>query len=159
MADLYRQDEVQQILHIAIARQASTGELTRSQMIEIAEEMGISLAELHAAETEWLQQRRVDQERHLFDQYRRTRFRHRVTRYVIVNAFLIILNVVTAGHISWALYPLIGWGMGIALGGWQTFQRQGDLYENAFTKWQRQRQLKQTVGRVLDRFLKPSPSA
>lgn len=158
MADLYRQDEVQQILHIAIARQASTGELTRSQLVEIAEEMGISLAELHEAETEWLKQRRVDQERYLFDQYRRTRFRHRVTRYVIVNAFLIVLNVVMAGQVSWAWYPLIGWGLAVALGGWRTFQRQGDPYENAFAKWQRQRQLKQTVGRVLDRFLNPSLS-
>jgi hypothetical protein len=158
MADLYRQDEVQQILNIAIARQTTTEELSRSQLIEIAEEMGISLPELHEAETAWLQQRQVDQERYLFDQYRRTRFRHRVTRYAIVNASLIILNVVTVGHLSWALYPLLGWGAGVALGGWRTFQRQGEPYENAFAKWQRQRQLKQTVGRVLDRFLKPSPS-
>ncbi|MBF2077833.1 MAG: 2TM domain-containing protein [Synechococcales cyanobacterium T60_A2020_003] len=158
MADLYRQDEVQQILNIAIARQANAGELSRGQMLEIAQEMGISIAELHDAEIEWLQRQQVDRDRFLFDQHRRLRFRQRVTKYVIVNLFLIMLNLVMVGQVSWALYILVGWGLGIALHGWRTFQSQGDAYERAFATWQRQRQLKQTVGRVLDRFLNPSPS-
>jgi hypothetical protein len=157
MADLYRQDEVQQILHLAIARQATTGELTRSQMVEVAQELGISLAELHDAEQEWLCLQQENQERRLFDQQRRLQFRQRLTKYVIVNLFLVILNLVMAGQVTWALYVVLGWGMGMALDGWRTYQQQGEAYERSFQTWQRKRQLKQTMGRVLDRFLKPSP--
>jgi serine/threonine-protein kinase len=46
-----------------------------------------------------------------------TRFRHRFTTYIAVNVMLLALNAVTT-HFSppWALFPLIGWGFGIARG-------------------------------------------
>ena len=35
--------------------------------------------------------------------------------YVAVNLFLVILNLVTSPESFWFIYPLLGWGIGIAI--------------------------------------------
>jgi hypothetical protein len=35
--------------------------------------------------------------------------------YVIVNAFLLIINLLTSPHALWFVWPLLGWGIGIAI--------------------------------------------
>jgi len=44
-----------------------------------------------------------------------TRFRHRAATFAAVNGMLLLLNAVTTQfHPPWALFPLIGWGFGLA---------------------------------------------
>ena len=158
-ADFYSQVEVQQILQVAIARQAQAGELeqlTRAQLLEIADEMGISAGELQIAEQEWQVQQGDAVERQEFDRLRSSRFQRRVTRYLIVNGFsaAIALLVTGGGGLLWAPYLALGWGMGVALDAWNTFYSGGDRYEDAFQRWRRKRLLRRSIHSLFDRWFK-----
>lgn len=159
--EFYSQDEVQHILQVAIARQAQSSgtveHLTRAQLLEIAEELGISPSELHEAEIEWRAQSGEMQERQAFDQARKGRFQRRVTRYLIVNGFLAGCALLASGGASVMDVPYIAlfWGMFLVLDGWNTYGLTGDRYEEAFRKWQRRHRLKRSVHSLLNRWLKP----
>jgi hypothetical protein len=43
-------------------------------------------------------------------------FRH-LSVYLAVNAFLLIINLITSPHELWFQWPLIGWGIGLFLHG------------------------------------------
>lgn len=153
MTDLYSQDEVQQILQLAIARQTNADELTRAQLLEIADELGISTSDLQLAEQEWMAQRGADQERQTFNLYRRHRLRQRSIRFVIVNAFLMLLNLLTSGGLTWSLYVVLGWGVFMALSVWKLRQTDGDDYEEALQKWRYQRRIKRSIRTFFDRWM------
>lgn len=152
MSQSYRQEDVQQILQLAIARQTDTGELTQVQLQEIAAELGISPGDLEAAEKEWLAQREAVQELHLFNTYRRARWKDQVVKYLIINAFLGAAIVFLHWHSLLAI-PII-WGMALALETWRTFQTSGEDYERSLQQWRRKRQIQHSVNRFLDRWLK-----
>ncbi len=152
MSQSYRQEDVQQILQIAIARQTEAGELTQAQLQEIAAELGISPTDLQAAEKEWLVQREVVQELTLFNTYRRTRLKDQVVKYAITNGFLLAAILTFHWHSLLAI-PII-WGMALALEIWRTFQTSGDDYERSLQQWRRKRQIQHSVNRFLDRWLK-----
>ena len=150
----YHQEDIQQILQIAIARQAHEGEFSHEQLLEIAAELEISPECLQIAEREWLSQQTDIQKRQEFNTYRRSKLQKRVGNYVIVNSFLVLLNLVSAGDLSWSLYVVLFWGLGLGLDTWNTYQYKGDDYEKAFQTWHRQRQLKQSLNTLLNKWLK-----
>jgi len=152
MSQSYRQEDVQQILQLAIARQTEAGELTQVQLQEIAAELGISPADLQAAEKEWLAQRETEQELRLFNAYRWTRLKDQAVKYGITNAFLLTAILVLHWHSLLAI-PII-WGMALALEVWRTLQTTGDDYERSLQQWRRKRQIQHSVNRFLDRWLK-----
>jgi hypothetical protein len=41
-------------------------------------------------------------------------FRSHLMAYVIVNAALVAINLITSPHSFWAIWPMIGWGVGLA---------------------------------------------
>lgn len=148
----YQQEDIQQILNLAIARQANNEEFSHAQLAEIAAELGISSLTLQEAEQEWLLQKEESQKRQCFDVYRRYKLRKRIGKYVIVNSFLVILNLVSAGALSWSLYILLVWGLGLGLNTWNTYQLQGEEYEQAFQKWYRKQQLSQLTVSIFTRI-------
>ena len=150
--DSYSQEDIQQILQIAIANHHAEEELSRQQLWEIATELDISHATIQAAERDWLEQKVITQRRHAFDLYRRQKFKQKFTKYAIVNAFLLSFNLIAAGSLSWSLYILLFWGLGIALSGWKAYQSQGEEYERAFQRWSFQNEVKQTVATVWTRL-------
>lgn len=152
--DSYRQEDAQQILQIAIARQAETEDLTRIQLVEIAEEMGITSDDLQQAEQEWRRRQGENEQRSAFDRYRQSHFQQHLTKFAIVNTFLVALDMSTHESLSWSLYVVFMWGLAVALDAWKAYQDRGEAYETAFQRWNRQRQLKQTVNVFLDRLLK-----
>ncbi len=151
----YHQEDIQQILQIAIARQAYEGEFSREQLLEIAAELEISPACLQVAEQEWLVQQSEYQKRQEFHLYRRRRIKNRLVKYGMVNATFILLNIVSGGGFSWLLYISIFWGLFLALDLWNTYQSQGEEYERSFQIWRRNHQVKKSIGKFLDRLLKP----
>ncbi|HCF25746.1 MAG TPA: hypothetical protein DEV81_00650 [Cyanobacteria bacterium UBA11049] len=150
----YYQEEIQQILQIAIARQAYQGEFTHEQLLEIATELEISPECLQAAEKEWLLQQSDNQKRQDFHQFRRGKLQKRLGKYAISNSFLLLLDLVSGSGISWSLYILLFWGLFLGLDVWNNFSSQGEDYEKAFQKWQRDRQIKQSINTFLDKLLK-----
>lgn len=52
-------------------------------------------------------------------------FKYHFLAYVLVNAILIIVNL-THREQLWFLWPLIGWGIGVAAHGWAVTRRTSD---------------------------------
>jgi transposase len=154
-ADRYGSEEAQAILQIAIARDTESGDLTRSQLQEIAEELGIAPGTLAAAEQEWRRRQAEQADLRVFDQLRRQRFQHHLIRYGVVNGFLMALNYLAADRLSWSLYIALIWGLAIALHAWNTFQPSDFRYAQEFETWRRRQQLKRSFRRALDWFLGP----
>jgi hypothetical protein len=44
-----------------------------------------------------------------------------LTTYIVVNAILLIINLVTSPGYYWFYWPLLGWGIGITLHGMNVF--------------------------------------
>ncbi|WP_414545544.1 2TM domain-containing protein [Nostoc sp. CCY0012] len=152
----YSQEDVQRILQLAIARQADdqNKEFSYEQLLEIATELDISPSSLNLAEQDWRSQCSEIQQRQAFKTYRISRFKKRVGNYAIVNGFLIMLDLVTGGGLTWSLYILLFCGLTLGLDVWNTFQTKGEEYEIAFQKWYRQHQIKQTINTVVSRWFK-----
>ena len=147
-SDSYSPEDIQQILQRAIVSQQIDEELTRQQLWEIASELDIKNSTIVAAEKDWLAQKAVNRQRQAFDVYRRQRFQQKLTKYAIVNTFLVSFNFLVAGTLSWSLYILLFWGLGVALNGWKTYLSKGEEYERAFQRWNFQNEVKQTVATV-----------
>ncbi|MBD2129095.1 2TM domain-containing protein [Microcoleus sp. ZQ-A2] len=152
IARSYQQEDIQQILNLAIARQSDGGEFSRQQLLEIAAELSISTESLIQAEQEWLLQQQQRQKHQEFNFYRRSQLKRRFGKYLIVNLFLVCLNLLTAGQLSWSLYILLFWGLGLGLHAWDTYQLQGEHYERAFQKWYRKHQLTQVAHSLYSRI-------
>ncbi|MEQ9553755.1 MAG: 2TM domain-containing protein [Coleofasciculus sp. G3-WIS-01] len=148
----YNQEDLQQILNLAITRQANGGEFSRTQLVEIAAELGISPTNLQLAEQEWRLQQEQQQKRQEFEQYRRSQLKQRFGKYIIVNSFLVALNLLSTGQLSWALYILLFWGTGLGLKTWNIYQLHGEAYEKAFQKWYRQQQFNQLTQSIFTRL-------
>lgn len=148
----YHQEDIQQILNLAITRQSDGGEFTREQLVEIAGELGISTDNLHQAEQEWLLQLQDQRKHDEFNFYRRRQLKQRFGKYVILNTFLFSLNLLTASELSWSLYILLFWGLGLGLNAWNTYQSEGEEYERAFQKWYRKHQLSEVARSLYTRL-------
>lgn len=147
----YRSEDAQQILQIAIARQAEAGELTRSQLFEIAAELNIAPADIVAAEQEWQSRQGELVERQAFDRVRQGRFRSRLGKYLIVGSFFLLLDLLTGWH-GWSLVLLLGWGVSVALSAWKTYCSSEDDYNTAFQRWRQKQQLKRSVTTLMNRW-------
>jgi hypothetical protein len=150
---VYQAEEAQAILQIAIARHTEEGELTRPQLVEIAQELGISELTLVEAEQQWALQRRESAEMAEFDQFQRQRFQAHLVRFAVINLVLFALNWMAAGTISWALYIFLLWGSALALQAWQTYWPNAQQYRRTFEKWRRREQLKRSFSRFMDWLL------
>lgn len=154
MTHSYHQDDIQQILQLAIARQAHEAEFTREQLLEIAAELEISPENLQAAEWEWQAKQGEIQKRQDFNAYRRGRLKKHAGKFVIANGFLMMLNLISVGGLSWSLYVLLFWGLGLGLNAWNAYQCDGEDYEKAFQRWYRQHQLKESISTLFNKLLK-----
>lgn len=150
----YNQEEIQQILHLAISKQSYEGDFTREQLLEIAAELEISPENLEVAEQEWLALQGEMQKRQAFNTYRIGRLKKSLGKYAIVNTFLVLLNLVSAGYLSWSLYILLFWGLGLGLNTWNNFHLQGEEYERAFQQWYRKYQMRESISTFFNKLLK-----
>ncbi|MFN5657253.1 MAG: 2TM domain-containing protein, partial [Pseudanabaena sp.] len=116
--DTYSEEQVDQILRYALAKRTNGQNLTKQQIYEIASDMGVSEADFLVAIQEWQSQQSVRKERVEFDKYKKKSFQSNLLKYVIVNSFLVALNLFTSGSIGWAIYPLLFWGLAVALDAW-----------------------------------------
>ncbi|MBE9251353.1 2TM domain-containing protein [Dolichospermum sp. LEGE 00240] len=151
----YSQEDVQQILQLAIARQVDDNdqEFSYQQIVEIATELQISPDILQQAERDWLGKQNEVEQRQAFNLYRQSKFKKRLGNYAIINIFFLGMNLISGG-LSWSLYILLACGLAISLDIWNTFQTKGEDYEIAFQRWNRNHQIKQTINTVLNKWFK-----
>lgn len=152
----YSQEDVQQILQLAIATQADNTdrEFSYDELLEIAAELDIPPDSLKLAERDWQAQQSEVQQRQVFNLYRQGRFKKRLGNYAIANAFFILVDLISGGGLSWSLYIVLFCGSLVGLDVWNTFLMKGEEYERAFQRWNRKHQIKQTINSVLNRCFK-----
>jgi hypothetical protein len=78
-----------------------------------------------------------------------------LVKYSIVNSFLVLLNLASTHNLSWSLYILLAWGLGLSLQAWKTYQTSGEEYEQAFQRWRVKQQLGQSFTTLVNKWLKP----
>jgi 2TM domain len=151
----YSQEDVQQILNIALAQHPSAGtELSYAQLLEIADELRIAPDKLKLAETTWLTQQGDSAKLQKFDAYRRSKLHDKFGKYAITNTCLVALNFLTGFGIPWSLYVLIFWGMGVGLDAWKIFyQRRGEAYDRAFQNWERKQKIQKSITGLIDKLV------
>lgn len=134
----YSQEDIREILNIAIAEHSTLDpNLSHPQLLEIAQELGISPDSIELARNQWLSQQQAIKKHQEFNLYRRSKLQDRLGKYAIVNACLISLNFFTGFGVPWSLYILASWGIVRGVAAWRVFyQRQGYGYERAFQKWE-----------------------
>ncbi|MEM9215887.1 MAG: 2TM domain-containing protein [Cyanobacteria bacterium P01_F01_bin.150] len=152
MPETYNEESVQQILKIAMSRQGQPSALTRSQLQEIADELGISEDNLMAAEQDWDLQKQERDARQAFDDYRHQQLRQNFVRCLVVSAFLLLSNLVVNHAINWSTYPVMGWLFLLSLQAWRTYQQEGEEYDRAFRRWKLGQQIGQSFRALTERF-------
>ena len=151
-------EDAQQSLSIAIARQPESGELSRAQLLEIADELGISADTLAEAEREWDVKKYEIADQRLFDSQRKQRFRHSLAQFVIFGGFVMGFNLLTGGSITWLanilLYLVFGpWGLKLSWDAWRIYRPNEYSYRKEFERWRRKQQMKRAVGSAMRRLL------
>ncbi|MDJ0731478.1 MAG: 2TM domain-containing protein [Crocosphaera sp.] len=148
----YRKEEVQEILHLAIARKTEVEELSRTQLWEIAAELDIDADVLQLAEKDWLLQKQRQEKKDEFNQYRQRQLKQKIIRYSIINGFVMLLNFLAAETLSWSLYVLILLGLPLALDTFKTFQTEGEEYEKSFQQWYFKKEMKASISSLWNRI-------
>ena len=50
-------------------------------------------------------------------------FATHVQIYLLVNSFLVVIWAVTSGDYFWPIFPIAGWGIGLAANAWDVYGR------------------------------------
>jgi hypothetical protein len=108
----YNRQDVDAILGRALEREHAPGELTHDELIAAAREVGVAPEAIERAATEVMAERREREELRAERAGEWRGFVAHLIPYVSVNALLITLNIFT-GRFPWALFALLGWGIGL----------------------------------------------
>ncbi len=157
LARSYSQEDIQQILSIAIARQSDDSEFSYEQLLEIASELEITPESLQQSEIDWRSQNTIVRQQQKFDLYRRHKLQKKFGNYAIANSFLVAIDLLNGSGLSLSLYILLIWGSKVGLDTWNTYYSNSEEYERAFQKWSERNQLKQSVNTLvgnLNKWLK-----
>lgn len=117
----YSDAERDEILRRAIAEQQGSDEITHEELVDAAREIGIDPAKVEAAAAA-ISKERGQREEESEDEAlvrvevtrRRARFGRHLLTYLIVNGALVAMNLASGGTF-WAIWPILGWGLGLAL--------------------------------------------
>lgn len=130
----YDSEDVQEILQIALTRKQET-EFSREELVEMASDLGISSNMLETTEQKWLAQQEEEGSRRTFNTFRRRAFWAHFVSFLAVNFCLILLNLITSPSYFWAIFPVLGWGLGLFFHWWSVYQSKTEDYEIALQKW------------------------
>jgi hypothetical protein len=112
---LTSESDLEEILALAARKSgAQTGSL-RERLHAVAHEIGIPPEALREAEIEHAKRKEEQVQIQAFAKKRKAEWRSHLFSYIGVNAFLIGMNLVQSGSVGWAIWPLMGWGIGMAI--------------------------------------------
>lgn len=150
MQQQFTPEEVEAILHTAVRRSLEQSQstpdkrVTRERLELMASELGIEEALLESILNErtigqmaQIEQQAQEQQRALFIARRRTEFLQHLIPYLIISGMLLWLNQRVSPNFLWALFPTLGWGIGLAIHATEALPSRGPLFEDKFEKWQR----------------------
>lgn len=118
----YSTDEVNAILHRAVARQGggAGNSISHDDLMETARELGLDPSQIEAAIAEQETVGELESAKEQYMTQRKRKFYEHLRSYLIVNAILFLLDIFTSGGV-WFYWPLFGWGIGLAFDTADTF--------------------------------------
>ncbi len=132
--------DVEQILRIAVADAVRTDDRTlRERLMLAAEELGLSSDQIERAEAKWQRERQMRVELAEYMSEQRKWFWPHLLAYLAVNTVLVILNLSEWDGFPWAVFPLVGWGIGVYAHAQEVFNVKSAEFREEFRKWRDQR--------------------
>jgi len=134
------EDAMSEILRRAMQKESNTGSALRDRLLATASELGISHESVIEAEQEYMRETERRTELAAYVDAQRKNFYAHLTTYLAVNGFLLAINLLTLGNdrTLWFLYPLLGWGIGLACHVQQAFRKPG-WHDDEFQTWRKHR--------------------
>jgi hypothetical protein len=133
MPQFYSQEEAEAILTKAVGRQPG-GTVSHEQLLAMAEELGITPQEVEAVLGEAREAEDGAKLRLEFIGMRRATFWPHLIPYLLVNFMLLFINMKSGGF-PWVLFPLLGWGIGLACHAVAVLPTRGPEFEHQFGEW------------------------
>lgn len=138
-------DDVEEILRLAVRSQGIEGSTLRERLNASASELGISKEALQEAERQWSERKQSaesieleEKDRTLYRKLRRGDFITSLGTYVAVNAFLLWIDGGGDNKFSWSLWVLAAWGIAVVSHIFSLFGHSAET-EAKFQKWRRKR--------------------
>ena len=116
----YDEVDVAAIVKRALMARGTHDTITHEDLIEIARHSGLTREQLEEAIEMEAREGDMDRARDLWIARRRAKFNRHLRSYVIVIGALLLMNLMTRGY-PWVLWPMIGWGIGLAFDASDTF--------------------------------------
>jgi hypothetical protein len=110
----YSREEVDAILGRAVERERKTDDLSREQLVAIAQEVGVTPESIDRAIEEIAAEHQGEEELVRLRRRAWRGFVGHLVPYLCVNFMLVVINGLTT-RFPWALFPIVGWGIGLLL--------------------------------------------
>ncbi len=136
----YSDEEVSAIFRRALARGGQRDTIDHSELVDIARSSGISPEQLEAAINEEASEGDLDAAKEKWIRRHRREFFSHLTTYAIINGFLVFVYMMSGGGYFWPIWPMMGWGIGIAFHFVNTFFVAEEVIERGAWKLLRRRQ-------------------
>ena len=131
----FHEDEAEEILRLASTLSQPESGMTRERLMATASELGISEEAVIAAEKQVLDQRSELSDRREYDHRLATEFKSHLVSFLIVNGFLAAINFATGIRDFWVIYPILGWGIGLAFHAFAVLNRRSSYYDDGFERF------------------------
>lgn len=144
MTQQYTHDEAEQILRIAVRQEVEQPDgsgaagVSEEALLRMASELGLSPEAVRAAAARYKGERSEVEERRLFNRHRRGEWMSHLISYVGANGCMMALDLWLSHRLTWSIWPLFVWGIGMMIHTGQTFVHT-DETEAEFEKWQDRR--------------------
>lgn len=132
-------DDVDEILKLALRKQSGGDGYLRERLQAAADELGIPDTALAEAEEEYHAQKIDQQEFTEFKNRQRREFRQHLFSYFIVNTMLVAINFFTSQTVSWAIWPILGWGIGLGFHAWGALNSDSETFHEEFESFRRKK--------------------
>jgi len=147
----FSKSEVDRILRRALEKSPPKGDtLTESEIIRIAEELGIDQNQVRIAIREEEKYAQFENAKILWKKKKRREFYQHLSSYVIINGFLVGINVVMSGGIGWALFAILGWGIGLIFDFIESFFPSEEKVEKGARKMMASNKWKKLFDNIID---------
>lgn len=133
----YEEDDAEQILKLAAAKQGIQGRLSRENLLQTAAELGITPEAVDAAEQELASQKNRDEEMREFIIVQRNSFFGDVLVYLGVCGFLGYKHFADQGNLGWTVWLMLCWGVYILANARNAFDHRSKDFLKDFDKWKR----------------------
>lgn len=110
----FTNDEVTSIIRRALDGRGGADDVTYDDLEDIAKQSGITPSRLRQAIEEQETLGELENARTEFKKRQRQEFFNHFRSYCIVNGALILINVLSSREYFWFVWPMVGWGIGIA---------------------------------------------